>query len=402
MIKAKVPENEEKRLKELKEYGVLDTVPEQDFDDLTKIASHICQTPIALISLVDESRQWFKAKVGLDAQETSRDLAFCAHAILQDDAFIVSDSFEDERFCDNPLVTGFPNVRFYAGAPLKVPSGENIGTLCVIDNKPRELEPSQIEALEALSRQVISQMELRLARVKAENANVSKSTFLADMSHELRTPLNAIVGYSELLIEETEGSDLGHFTRDVKKIKMAGTHLLELINQILDLSKVESGKMEVHYDDFLPKDLSAEIQTLVEPIVRFNNNVLERSSSIPDETLLRTDRGKLKQVIINLIANAAKFTEDGQISLTMSLEHEWLTVSVEDTGVGMEPAVLEKIFEQFAQASPTTSAVYGGTGLGLCISKNFCELLGGYISATSQVGVGSKFLCKIPVDVKTT
>jgi len=160
-MSAPTPPNEAKRLKVLWQYDVLDTVPEEVFDDLTELAARICEAPIALISLVDEQRQWFKSKVGTTVNETSRDISFCAYAITQNDLFIVPDATRDERFANNPLVTSDPKIRFYAGAPLITPDGHALGTLCVIDKVPRELRLEQKQALRILARHVVSQLELR-------------------------------------------------------------------------------------------------------------------------------------------------------------------------------------------------------------------------------------------------
>ena len=167
---APLPKNEVKRLKVLWQYDVLDTVPEEIFDDLTDLAAHICEAPVALISLVDENRQWFKSRVGISLQETSRDISFCAHALLNDDMLVIPDATKDPRFRDNPMVTGPQRIRFYAGAPLVTPDGHALGTLCVLDKQPRKLRSEQLQALRVLARHVVSQLELRRHARELANA----------------------------------------------------------------------------------------------------------------------------------------------------------------------------------------------------------------------------------------
>lgn len=182
-MSASRPKNESHRLKVLWQYDVLDTVPEEVFDDLTDLAAHICEAPIALISLVDEDRQWFKSRVGLTASETSRDISFCAHAILKSDLFIVPDTTKDPRFKNNPLVTGKDRIRFYAGAPLVTPDGYALGTLCVLDKKPRELRPEQQQALRVLAHHVVSQLELRRHARELAAARENGSQQKTELAH---------------------------------------------------------------------------------------------------------------------------------------------------------------------------------------------------------------------------
>ena len=192
-MRAPIPDSEKKRLKVLWQYEVLDTVPEEVFDDLTELAARICEAPIALISLVDESRQWFKSKVGTTVNETSRDISFCAHAINQSDLFIVPDATRDRRFAGNPLVKSDPRIRFYAGAPLITPDGHALGTLCVIDKVPRQLSPDQQQALRILARHVVSQLELRrrsrelaVAREESERLGTEIENLRAELAKARR------------------------------------------------------------------------------------------------------------------------------------------------------------------------------------------------------------------------
>ena len=169
-----IPKNESRRLKVLWQYDVLDTVPEEVFDDLTELAAYICEAPVALICLVDEDRQWFKSRVGVTIKETARDISFCAHAILRQGLFIVPDATKDPRFRNNPLVTGPQKIRFYAGAPLITPDGQALGTLCVLDKKPRSLRPQQEQALRVLAHHVVSQLELRRHARELQQVRVNR------------------------------------------------------------------------------------------------------------------------------------------------------------------------------------------------------------------------------------
>jgi len=187
------PANEQARVIALDKYAILDTDPEQFFDDLTLLASYVCNTPIALISLVDEDRQWFKSRVGLDASETSRDIAFCSTAILQTDVFVIPDALADERFRDNPLVVSDPHIRFYAGAPLINEDGYALGTLCVVDRAPRELAPEQKEALKALSRLVLAQLEFRRNLILLKEA-------LSDRTKEEHERQREVINVQETLM----------------------------------------------------------------------------------------------------------------------------------------------------------------------------------------------------------
>lgn len=394
-----IPHNELARLAALKRYNILDTLPEHAFDDATKLVSYICGVPIAHISFIDESRQWFKSEIGIGVPEVPREISFCRYTILESDMVEIPDTHLNERFKDDPNVTGGFKVRFYAGVPLTTPDGYNIGTICAIDHVSKELNENQRNAISIVAKHVINQLELRTKNIEldaqkkiAERAVLAKDSFLANMSHEIRTPLNAIIGFTDLLAQ----TKLDTVQQDyIGSVQVAGENLLLIVNDILDLSKIESGNLVIEGQPFNLKKTLKHIYKLlkvkVPKDIEFN---LFLDADMPDNVI--GDQGRLNQILVNLTGNALKFTEEGEVTVSVKLvdeteDHYALRFSVKDTGIGIPEDKLATIFERFKQAEESTTRRFGGTGLGLNIVKQLVELHGSEIQVKSKPHRGSEF-----------
>lgn len=402
MQPAQIPLEEDARLARLAQYRILDTPPEESFDRITRIVAQVIGVPIALVSLIDRDRQWFKSRVGLDAQETPREIAFCAHAILGDDVFVVEDATLDPRFATNPLVLEAPAIRFYAGAPLRAPGGYKLGTICAIDTVPHKMTAEQMTLLRDLSAVVVDQMELRLALrgslgELAEEARLSalKDEFVSAVSHELRTPLTSIKGALGLLSGGIIDG-VPEAARDlISRADRNADNLTVLVDDLLDFRTYEAGELTFDFENVDLCELAVDISNSIAALGR-SRNITARMDIPPASAMVLGDGHRLTQVLNKLVSNAVKFSPDGgEVVVTINLCADAVRLSVTDFGDGIPEAFRGRVFDRFTQA--TLPDRPNGTGLGLAICKTIVEAHNGRIGFESEANGGTTFFFELPL-----
>lgn len=400
-MRAPIPYNESRRLAALHSYGVLDTPPEEPFEEIVLLAARVCGAPMALVSLVDAERQWFKARLGLPDCETHRDIAFCAHAILQPrELLIVEDVRSDRRFADNPLVTGELGIRFYAGAPLLTPEGLPLGTLCVLDRQPRQLDAEQLDGLKALRRFVMTHLELRRVlsllqerSAELERANAELDAFAATVAHDLRAPLRAVEGFAAALMED-HAAALGQTGSGyLGRIRRAVVGMERLIEDLLEYSRVSRGRITLELVELGP--LVAEVVAQFGPELERRDARVQIDGPLP---AVRGDRAILSQVVVNLIDNASKFVAAGVRPVVRVRGDQAAGSSarlwIEDNGIGIAPEQQQRVFSVFERLHGVEA--YAGTGIGLAFVRKAVERMGGHAGVESAPSGGSRFWFELP------
>jgi signal transduction histidine kinase/ActR/RegA family two-component response regulator len=423
MPPAPLPINEIQRLRAVCNAGLL-AQPDPHTNSIAAVAATLTNCPIALATIVERDSQWFVGRHGIDLFGTPRSQAFCAYTILSDEILVVEDATKDPRFSDNPLVTGPANFRFYAGLPIRDECGTPLGSLCVINTVPQSISAAQRQGLlilaDLVSRHLVTLRrtqraeaalhdrdllvaQLAEARRAAEAASRAKSEFLANMSHEIRTPLTAILGFADVLLDDGDSSK-APATRlaTIETIRTAGQHLLTVINDILDLSKIEADRLLIENLPVQLAPLLAEVDRIIRPRLAGREVALAIQLTTPIPAAILGDPTRLRQILLNLLGNAAKFTHRGRISLSISAagtpDAQRLIFDIEDTGTGMTPEQAAHLFTPFMQADSSVTRRHGGTGLGLTICRRLAALMHGTVSLVRTApDVGSCFRVDLPL-----
>ena len=385
------------RLRALDSYSILDTMPDSDYDELTKLAAKICSTPVALITLIDRDRQWSKSHYGIGAEETPLEYSFCAHAIEQGkEVFYIRDAREDRRFSTNPLVTGEPYVAFYAGVPLLTPEGEALGTLCVIDRVPRDLTEDQLSALRTLSNQALKLLDLRkhkhhlkMANDRLERRNKILERFAEVVASQINSPLMIIWQSAEQLIRGW-GKQIPEVTEVFKPIQASAIKLMDLVDGLLYHAK-HLGEPELEKEEIAIDELVEELEGLF-PTTN------ERQLDFFFRMRFIRANYKIREIFRELVSNGIRHNDKpkAQIEIGGSEDSKYYDFFVSDNGAGMTPSTLLRAFEMFTVIKPMGRYGEYSLGMGLSQVKETVHQLGGMIDIDSEEGEGTIVTFSLP------
>ena len=407
MINPEPLPNEAERLAELFQYDILDSLPEPDFDEIVELAAQLCEAEISLISLVDDRRQWFKARHGLDAAETPKNIAFCAHAIHGDEILEVPNAIADERFHDNPLVTDEPNIRFYAGQPICSADGYKFGTLCVIDRHPRQLTKAQRHVLRVLARQVERQLELRLRIRELEQSlklideqkkalshlNKIKDRTITVLCHDLRGPFNGLESIVDLF--EANGLEPKEVVSLIQEVKPDIKQCSQQLNHVLHWVRTQRENTEIDLFSFtLDSVVTQSLDWVTKDAQRKG---VELFAEIEHGLVIFGNPDLLEVVWRNLLKNAVKYTRKGdRITLFARKEGEQICLGVRDTGLGIKAEDIKKVLNADFQFSTLGTAEEKGTGLGLMLCQTYLQKMNTQLQVKSEWMKGCTFYFLLP------
>lgn len=390
---------EKRRLEVLHEYGILDTKPQKEFNELTALAAEVCNAPVARINLIDKQRQWSKAVFGQEDLDIDipRKSSICHYTVKKEAVLEIEDLTKDPMFSDRPYVVDYPKLRYYLGAPLITPDGYTIGSLCVLDYELRKMGKRQIRQLRILASEVIARFELHKQNRKLQELNEHKVNLMKILSHDMRSPINGIVGLSNILADEIEDDNQLEL---VNLLEQSAHQLNHMIDEVLSYSLIESKGFQLTTE---PTDLENIVKSMLKlynPVAQSKGVDLSFESSVNEKVEL--DKNKFEQIYGNLLSNALKFTESGgSVKSSLSLIHgengKKLLLEVSDTGIGMDENTVNKLFDNDKVESKSGTSGEKSTGLGSSIIKYFVELHLGSIDVKSVKGKGTTFTITLPV-----
>lgn len=406
-IKDSVTDQESERLEALWQYNIIDTLREKEFDAITKMAARICNTPISLVNLIDNERQWSKSTYGIDLDEMPKDEGICQNTIMEDELLEVENLLEDERFKEKFYVKEDPNLRFYAGVPLKTPKGHNIGALCVMDDEAKHLSKWQKETLRILAEEVIARLELRLRQRQLEELNDQKDEILNIVSHDMRNPLTGIIGISNL-VKTNEVHDNEELNYLMDMIESSARHLLNNVNELLDVAYIESGSFELDAAKINIKEAVEDTIALQNPAAKVKGVNIHKDLNF-SEAIGWYDEVRLEQVLGNLLTNAIKFTPSGgEVYVKVGYSNgdatssrNALKIEVRDTGIGIPEKFIPILFTKYGKHSRIGTAGEKSSGLGMPLLKEIVTAHNGSVDVESKEGEGTCFRIVLP-EIKDT